>query len=121
MVARHIMFRQNLFKLGGPARAFFGCISAARSKAAAGFGIDRGGDLASQDGAPALLVNVGFGNCGKQRLGIGVERVLKQLVRSGLFNHVADIGKMAENSNLFTFIIMPCAVITLISNFKRKK
>ena len=74
--------------------------------------VDGGSDLALNEDALLLCAELRDGDCGKQRLGVGMERVIKQLLCRRLFHdlpkihhgdfirEMVDHGKIVRDKNI---------------------
>ena len=98
------MARADFFQLGFfPAAAVCGIVAPV-GKAAHRLWLDGAGDFALQQDPLCLLVDIGHRNRAQQSLGVGMGRVLKQLVGGRFFNQLAQIhnrntvGDMAYNT-----------------------
>ena len=66
-------------------------VGTAGGEAAAGRGIDGGGDLAVEDLPLVGIVDVHRGDGGEQRLGVGVHGIAEQLLGGAFFHHLAQV------------------------------
>ena len=106
MVAGDEVARRHFLPFRHGVLADFGAVRAARVEFAALRRVDRAGDIAFQNPQLAVLLHVRGRNRGHQRLGVRVQRVIKQLLRVRQFDHVAQIhdadsvGNVLDNGKI---------------------
>ena len=91
LVAGHKVARFKLPELRLPAEAFLAGVGAAGGKAAAGLGVDGGGELALHHDALYRLIDVSHGNGGQKGLSIGVHGLVEKSLCGGFFHQLTQI------------------------------
>ena len=91
MVAGDEVTRRHFLPLRHGMLADFRAVRAARVEFAALRRVDRAGNIAFQNPQLAVLLHVRGRNRGHQRLGVRVQRMVKQLLRVRQLDHVAQI------------------------------
>ena len=89
------MVWKNLFQRNILLHAFIAARTAPAIEAASRLRIDRARNVALEDDALTMDINTRHGDCGQQRLGVGMQRIAEQLLCRRHFHDFAEI----HNSN----------------------
>ena len=85
------MIGRNFLEYGAACVALLTGCKAALFESAFVLGIDGGGYLSLEDYAVGLVIKIGDRNSGKQRLGVRMDRICKQLFCRCLLHHLAEV------------------------------